>query len=98
MVSGTLDQKEWVEDAALREVREETGLHGTIAYEGKSFEYYDEKIDVRFVIIPFIVDVDTPTVQLSTEHIAYAWIEPKDYVHYDCMPGTLEDFKAVNLL
>ncbi len=98
MVTGSLDRKEWLEDAALREVEEETGLKGTVAFEGKSFEYVDLDLKMRYVIIPFIVDVMSTSINLSDEHDEYAWIDPREYVKYDCMPGMKGDLEAVKLI
>lgn len=96
MVSGHLESKETAEDTVLREVKEETGLSGKITKSGKTFEYVDG--EKRWIIVPFIIEVDTDVVTISKEHSAHAWILPSDYEKYDCLPGMKGDLESVGLI
>lgn len=97
MVTGHIMEKESGEDAALREVKEETGLTGKIVKAGPSFEWED---DVgRFVIVPYIVDVPSDTIKMDPkEHSEYCWLNVKDWKQLDCLPGMEEDLKSVGLI
>jgi len=70
---GSLEGKEHGEEAALREMKEETGLSGEIIKTGKVLENING--DDRLIVIPFIVEVFDETVIISEEHTEYKWCE-----------------------
>jgi len=96
-VSGFVNEHESVEDAVLREVKEETGLDGKIVDRGEIFIVEDEW--GRWISIPFLVSVQSDKVEIDTkEHTEYVWIEPRDFVNYDCIKGMKEDLKSLGFL
>lgn len=77
LVGGKVDEGETVEEACIREVFEESGIHlmadtlshlGTMDSSRGNFELHIFYIKIRF----------TPIVTLSDEHHDYAWIHPSD--------------------
>lgn len=79
---GKIEEGESLQDAALRELYEETGLKpGRFSDFNYSFGYtfvdYDGKYAHKNVIL-FLADVATHDVQLSDEHQAYRWMSYQD--------------------
>ena len=94
--SGFLNEGESAEEAALREVKEETSLDGTILKAGRAFEVLDEW--ARWVIIPFLVSVKSDKVVIDTkEHSELRWIKVDDVSCFECVKGLEEDLKSVGL-
>lgn len=76
---GKIERDETAEQAALRELKEETGLFVPVLQdlEARYSEYPEQ--GYAFNIWPFIhvVDVENPVVRLSSEHEAFRWISPE---------------------
>lgn len=78
MISGGIDQEEKAWDAALREIKEETGLVPQRLYSADVVEtFYMKSLDKIILIPVFVAFVQTPNeIALSpTEHDAYEWLE-----------------------
>lgn len=89
-------QDETVEEAALRELREETGLEGTPELTGAPF---DVVLDGETnEISPVLVEVKEMEVELSFEHSEYRWIEPGELEKYETVPGLQNDLRELNIL
>ena len=94
--SGFPNEGESAEEAALREVKEETSLDGTILKGGRAFEVLDEW--ARWVIIPFLISVKSDKVVIDTkEHSEFRWIKVDEVSSLECVKGIEEDLKAVGL-
>jgi 8-oxo-dGTP diphosphatase len=94
--SGFLNEGESAEEAALREVKEETSLNGTILKGGRAFEVVDEW--ARWVIVPFLISVKSDKVVIDTkEHSEFRWIKVDEVSGFECVKGIEEDLKAVGL-
>ena len=96
--SGFIREGESAEEAALREVKEETSLDGTIDKSGHVFEVVDEW--ARWIIIPFLISVDNNKVNIiidTKEHSEFRWVKVDEVSNFDCVKGIDKDLKAVGL-
>lgn len=94
--SGKMEDGENAEDAALRELREETGFDGDVQRDGGRFT-----VDTRhgtFRIHPVLVAVDRAEPALSSEHTAYRWIDADALDDYDTVPALEQDLVEVGVL
>ncbi len=77
-VKGKLEPGESTKQAALRELKEETGLETKIIPGFETFFSYDFTTQrgesAHKVVTMFVGSSDTMEVQLSDEHIDYAWL------------------------
>jgi len=98
MVSGRIESGETGWEAALREIKEETGLTPDRFYSANTMEAFYEVNQNCINLIPvFVGFIDTDKdVQLSHEHSEYKWItvdEAQDYLvfsHQEEMLQTIE--------
>lgn len=79
-VTGHVADYESAEDAALRELKEETGLSGTVIQ--TAYPFIEDIDDKRLIVVPVLVEVtDVSTLKIdATETQAYKWITPRDEV------------------
>jgi dATP pyrophosphohydrolase len=84
MVSGKIEKGEKAWEAALREIKEETGLRPDRLYSADEVELFYEVSQNCINIVPIFVgfiDMDQ-AVKLSDEHCEYKWISPDEAVKY----------------
>ena len=84
MVSGTLEKGETPIQAALREIKEETGLIPDRFYSADDVEVFYDFRENRMILVPvFAGFVDTEQkVVLSEEHIDFKWITADEADHF----------------
>ena len=83
------------EDAALRELREETDLSGEVLRTGDPFSF--EENGVLFTVKPFLVLVKSSEVSLSKENNDYKWISLENIDDFQTVPRIKTDLKNLNL-
>jgi len=95
-ISGFLKGGESAEEAILREIKEETNLKVKIIKSGKPFEAKD--IWGRWIVIPFLISVQSNKVKISREHSQIKWIRPKEISKFKTVVDIKEDLKALGFL
>ncbi len=80
MVSGKIEQGEKAWEAALREIREETGLIPDRLYSANDVELFYEVSQNCINLVPvFVGFIDSDqVVTLSPEHSEYKWVSPDE--------------------
>lgn len=72
---GKIEENESPREAALREVREETGLDVEIEKRGEMFYSSAEK--GRWEVYPFLMDAEG-VVEMNHEHSDFRWVSPEE--------------------
>ncbi|QGA80571.1 NUDIX domain-containing protein [Candidatus Nanohalobium constans] len=91
--SGFIKEGETVENAALRELEEETGLKGEIVRSGESFPIEIPKVHVH----PVLVRTDSEDIELSREHTNFRWVERSDLEVLKTVPKLKQDLENVGV-
>lgn len=92
---GSIEENENSREAALRELKEETGLKGEIRREGSN--YIGEGELGLWKIHPYYVKVEDRDVELNHEHSDYKWLTLEQLKQHDTM-GQLKSLKALNII
>lgn len=91
--SGFIKEGENPEDAALRELDEETGLKGEVIRSGDSFPIQIPRVEVY----PVLVKVNEESVELSHEHSEYRWVERSELDVLKTVPKLKQDLEKVGI-
>ena len=78
---GKIEKGESEQEAALRELEEETGLHATILdgfQEAVSYIFSCEGERIKKTVYFFVAQAEAGPVTLSHEHIGYEWLSYAD--------------------
>ncbi|MGB9598810.1 MAG: bis(5'-nucleosyl)-tetraphosphatase, partial [Minisyncoccales bacterium] len=97
---GHLEKGEKLEETAKREIEEETGLKDIKFIEGfketiKYFFKWEGKNVLKFVTF-FLVKTKTKNVQVSTEHLGYAWLHFEEAMEKLTFKNAKEILKKAN--
>lgn len=89
-------KEEYPRQAALRELEEETGLEGEIKRESGSFEIGTEYGQYR--IHPFLVHVNSETVEMNWEHDEYRWLDIDRIDELETVDALKHDLEVLDVL
>jgi Tfp pilus assembly pilus retraction ATPase PilT/8-oxo-dGTP pyrophosphatase MutT (NUDIX family) len=78
IVHGRIEDDERPEQAAIREVREETGLHVQRLYSVAVHPFYMVSAGIVTNAVVFVAFVDDTDVALAEEHDTFEWLAPAD--------------------
>lgn len=92
---GGVKDDETPKEAALRELKEETGLKGEIVRSGTpgKIDTHIGKIEIH----PFLVRTETEEIELSREHTAYQWIKKQELQNFDTVEGIEKEISALGI-
>ena len=75
-VAGKIEGNETASEAAIRELREETGLEPVRMFVADYVSRFYEAHQDRINLVPvFGIEVDSVEVKLSEEHVDYKWVD-----------------------
>jgi len=75
-VAGKIEGNETASEAAIRELREETGLEPVRMFVADHVSRFYESHQDRINLVPvFGIEVDSVEVKLSKEHVDYKWVD-----------------------
>jgi 8-oxo-dGTP pyrophosphatase MutT (NUDIX family) len=81
-VKGNVEPNESETDTVLRELKEETGLAATQTIEGfrEGIQYFYRRQGetIQKEVVFYLIQADTEKVELSFEHVGYAWLDYPD--------------------
>ena len=95
--AGHVQEFEAGEDCVLREILEETGLHATIEKPAKIIEVTDSHKDRSWVVACYLCKVASNGVKLCHENSDHRWVCLNEIKHFDMVPGSEKDLKALGL-
>lgn len=75
-VAGKIEEGETSSEAAIRELKEETGLSPVNMFVADHISKFYEVYGDRINLVPvFGIEVDSEIINLSEEHISYKWVD-----------------------
>jgi 8-oxo-dGTP pyrophosphatase MutT (NUDIX family) len=81
-VKGNVEPNESETDTVLRELKEETGIVATqtieVFREGIQYFYRRQGETIQKEVVFYLIQADTEKVELSFEHVGYAWLDYPD--------------------
>lgn len=98
-ISGSLENNRTVDEQALVEIEEETGLSRDdlkLIKKGNPLLLNDENLNLRKVIHSYLFHIeDRSKIKIDWEHEQMKWIKPEDIDNYKAMPKLKETLAQV---
>ncbi|WP_245208030.1 NUDIX hydrolase [Sediminibacillus dalangtanensis] len=91
-IGGSIEQGEKAWEAALREIKEETGINEVTLYSSNKFDqFYSPEEEYIYMAPVFVGYVDSRQhVQLNHEHTEYKWLPIQEAMETATLPGNDE--------
>lgn len=97
---GTIEKGETLEETALREIKEETGLQDIKFIEGfkEWIKYFFKQKgkNVSKIVTYFLAETDRKEVKISFEHTGYSWLPFEEAVEQLTFKNSKEILKKAN--
>jgi isopentenyldiphosphate isomerase len=100
-LAGFVDDEKTMEEKVTFEIEEELGLKKTDIKSikaGETYLFVDKNLDREWIRHVFLVEISTPTIELSWEHTEYVWINKEEIKNYETTPGFAEDLEKITKL
>ena len=96
-VAGKIEKGETSSEAAIRELKEETGLSPLNIFVADHVSKFYETHRDRINLVPvFGIEVDSENVILSEEHISYKWVDIDEAIETLVWNGQKKGIQTVN--
>ncbi len=96
-VAGKIEKGETSSEAAIRELKEETGLSPFNIFVADHVSKFYETHGDRINLVPvFGIEVDSENVILSEEHISYKWVDIDEAIETLVWNGQKKGIQTVN--
>jgi 8-oxo-dGTP pyrophosphatase MutT (NUDIX family) len=97
VISGYLDDFKSLNEKALEELEQETGIsREQVSYieAMRPYRWLDDKIKKTWLVYPVIIELKKQQhVTLDWEHTDFCWVAPNDIFKFDLLPDLLSAFK-----
>lgn len=90
---GRVEFGEQLEEALVREVREETGIDINVLYPTNAWTFTDK--DFQLVGITFLCEFRSGEIKLSDEHVEYEWVTHEDMKSKNADKWFLKEFEMI---
>ncbi|MFY3793296.1 NUDIX hydrolase [Ureibacillus sp. MALMAid1270] len=96
-IGGSIEEGETAWQAALREIKEETGITNVSLYSSNTFDQFYSPIENYIYIAPVFVGFVNAEqdVNLNHEHSEYIWLSFHEAIEQATMPGNDEVLKFI---
>lgn len=96
-ISGFIEEDEKPEQTILRELQEETNLHGRIIKSGETYNFKDK--EGNWLVFPYLIGVKNDNFDINKDdHSELKWINLNDLLKYVDISEDIRKLKKMRLL